>query len=48
MTYLEKRYRLIEYLKMKVESEDWHGVADAANDLRELDAEHRGRDVQVR
>lgn len=27
------------YLKMKVEEQDWHGVADAAMDLRELEAQ---------
>lgn len=27
------------YLKMKVEEHDWHGVADAAMDLRELEAQ---------
>lgn len=36
------RQILIEYLKMKARREDWHGVSDAANDLRELDAETRG------
>lgn len=34
----ERRDKLILYLKMKVEEEDWHGVADAAMDLREIDA----------
>jgi phosphoserine phosphatase len=38
MTYEEKRERLIQYLKMKVEEADWHGVSDAANDLRVLEA----------
>lgn len=38
MTYQERRRILIEYLKMKTECEDWHGVADAACDLREMDA----------
>lgn len=41
--YAAHRAVLIEYMKIKVEMEDWHGVSDAANDLRELDAEHRGR-----
>ena len=27
----------INYLQTKVDNEDWHGVADAANDLREID-----------
>lgn len=43
MTYAEQRRRLIEYLHMKVEQQDWHGVADAAMDLRELEAQERGR-----
>ena len=34
---LKQRETLIEYLEMKVSVEDWHGVADAAMDLRELD-----------
>ena len=29
---------MISYLLMKVRQEDWHGVSDAANDLREMDA----------
>lgn len=32
------RARLIEYLRMKIDAEDWHAVADAAMDLREIDA----------
>lgn len=43
MTYKERREALVAYLRMKVEEEDWHGVADAAMDLRELDAEESGR-----
>ena len=46
MTYEEHRRRLIEYLESKVALADWHGVSDAANDLRELEAEKRGRDTQ--
>lgn len=30
---------MIEYLKVKVEEQDWHGVADAAMDLREIEIE---------
>jgi hypothetical protein len=30
----------VGYLQMKVEENDWHGVADAAADLRELEARH--------
>lgn len=38
MTYEEHRRTLIEYLKAKTELADWHGVSDAANDLRVLEA----------
>lgn len=30
---------LIDYLRMKTDQCDWHGVSDAANDLRVLEAE---------
>jgi hypothetical protein len=30
------------YLLMKVRLKDWHGVSDAANDLRELEAFYKG------
>ncbi len=39
------RETLIAYLTMKVAAEDWHAVADASMDLRELDAEERGRTI---
>lgn len=29
--------KMIAYLLMKVEQRDWHGVSDAANDLRVLE-----------
>lgn len=32
---------LVEYAQMKLESGDWHGLSDAANDLRELEVELR-------
>jgi hypothetical protein len=35
---LRQREALIAYLKMKIEYEDWHATADAAMDLREIDA----------
>ena len=41
MNYEEHRRILIEYLKAKVELADWHGVSDAANDLRVLEAQNR-------
>lgn len=46
MTHAEHRRRLIEYLEAKVAIADWHAVADAAMDLRELDAEKRGREQE--
>jgi hypothetical protein len=33
---------VIAYLQAKVSDADWHGVSDAANDLREIEAELRG------
>lgn len=36
--YLQ-RQELISYLRMKADQQDWHGVSDAANDLRVLDAQ---------
>ena len=35
---------LVDYLKMKVELEDWHAVSDAANDLRELEVRIKCQD----
>jgi len=31
---------LIEYLQVMIALEDWHGVSDVANDLRELEAKN--------
>jgi len=39
---LSSRPKLVDYLKMKLEAEDWHGVQDAASDLRDLDSELDG------
>lgn len=41
--YEKQRQILIAYLRMKVDVGDWHGAADACNDLRELDACEKGR-----
>ncbi len=42
LKFLEaSRATLIAYLKDKLADEDWHGVMDAAADLRELDVETR-------
>ncbi len=39
---MNERDILIAYLEMKVWEEDWHGVADAAMDLRDHDEFKRG------
>lgn len=39
--YETQREILIDYLHVMIARCDWHGVSDAANDLRELEAEHR-------
>ncbi len=43
IAFLEKKRQVtIEDLKMKTEGEDWHGCADAAMDLRDIDNELDG------
>lgn len=37
-----QREVLISYLRVKMHTEDWHGVMDVACDLREIDAERKG------
>jgi hypothetical protein len=39
--YEIQRGILIEYLHVMIARCDWHGVADVAMDLRELEAEHK-------
>lgn len=34
---LRSKAVFIEYLYQKIVAEDWHGVSDVANDLRELE-----------
>jgi hypothetical protein len=36
-----QRSILIEYLQVMIARSDWHGVADVAMDLREMEAERR-------
>jgi hypothetical protein len=42
---------LLEYLLVMVARRDWHGVSDAANDLRVLEAEQKNltseRSIQI-
>ena len=40
MTYDEQHAALVADLKGKLERGDWHGVSDAANDLRVIEAEN--------
>ena len=39
---LHTKQVMIEYLKLKVLQEDWHGVADASMDLCEIEAKEEG------
>jgi len=32
---------LLRYMQVMIERNDWHGVSDAANDLRVLEAEYK-------
>lgn len=43
----EQRTQMKSYLDMKMRVEDWHGVADAAMDLREIDAKLAVLNAQV-
>lgn len=36
---LARRDNLLNYLGMKVDEQEWHGVEDAGSDLRDVDAE---------
>lgn len=38
--YETQKRIMLEYLQVKVAQEDWHGVADAAMDIREMQATH--------
>jgi hypothetical protein len=40
----ERKRILLEYMRMKIEERDWHGVQDAASDMRDIEAEERGVD----
>jgi hypothetical protein len=39
--YETQRAILLEYMQVMIARSDWHGVSDAANDLRVLDAEEK-------
>jgi len=40
-----KKQAMIDYLMLCVQEEDWHGVSDAANDIRVIVAKGQGDDV---
>lgn len=43
-THFETQRRVfLEYLQVMIARRDWHGVADLAMDLRELEAEQKGK-----
>ena len=46
--YEEQRRIFIEYLHVMIARCDWHGVADVAMDLRELEAENEPSTVSRR
>ena len=39
-----QRSIMLQYLQLMIARQDWHGVADAAMDLREMDAESRRKE----
>lgn len=41
--YKTQRSILIQYLHVMIARNDWHGVADVAMDLRELEAEEKNK-----
>lgn len=43
MNYTERHAAIVTYMHAKIVEKDWHGVSDAANDLREIEAEERVR-----
>lgn len=40
MTPRERYLIMVDYCKMKVQEKDWHGVCDAAMDIRDILAAH--------
>lgn len=38
----KRRETMMEYLIMKFSEWDWHGVQDAASDIRDIESEMRG------
>jgi hypothetical protein len=40
LTHQQRFEVFLQYLQMKIQERDWHGVADCAMDMRELEAAH--------
>jgi hypothetical protein len=38
----ENKAQMVEYLRLKLYEEDWHGCADAAMDIRDIESEIKG------
>ncbi len=43
MNHEQKIKIMMDYLTLKIEERDWHGVADCAMDLRDIESEERGK-----
>ena len=43
----DRKNKMIEYLLLKVKEEDWHGVADAAMDIRDIESEKLGAEKVI-
>lgn len=41
MNFEDRKKIYLDYIRLKTHEEDWHGVSDAANDLRELYLEQK-------
>jgi hypothetical protein len=39
---------MIDYLLLKVQQKDWHGVSDSANDLREMNARKESNTIPAK
>lgn len=48
MTLNEKMELMIKYMHLKISERDWHGVADCAMDLREMEVEKKYWDAVVK
>ena len=46
-TLMDRKILMINYLQMKVAEKDWHGVQDAASDLRDIESEIKGLEFRV-